>query len=297
MVDFTSWNNLRAVMRQLNIESGDGILDQKVLEGSANLDAENVVFGESGLFLVTPSGDLTRVVVHLANYNVSYHDGIKGKLTSDGLVSEALIMEELHKYHVLNCPTLRTAAAEGWKDLYKMSRRVDGRFVYNFNSNSKTLVEAKNQRLFLCGHCHRMLRKSASNLPIELSAPRENFKLESFLKLSLEISFPGFTEKDNYSEHVSPNVYGSDSDWRKVSTAYREKAGWRCEGPNCPSPDLSDPSLRRYLHVHHKNRNKSDMSIGNLSALCVYCHANQPQHGHMKPGKDYKDYIRMKGLS
>ena len=284
-------------MRQLNIESGDGIINPKVLDGSANLDVNNVVFGDSGLFLVTPAGDLTRVVVHLSNYNISYHDGIRGKLTSEGVVSEKLIMEELHKYHVLNCPTLRTAAEEGWKDLYKMSRKTDGTFVYNFNNNNKTLREVKNQKLFLCGHCYRILRKSSSDFPMNLSAPRGNFNLKSFLELSLETSFSGFTENDNYADHVSPNVYGSDTDWRKISAAYRDKVGWRCEEFNCPSPDLSSPNLRRYLHVHHKNRNKSDMSIGNLSALCIYCHANQPQHGHMKPGKDYKNYVHIRGLS
>ena len=66
------------------------------------------------------------------------------------------------------------------------------------------------------------------------------------------------------------NSSGYLSFWPQVSTAYREKAGWKCE--KC---GINLQNGRSHLHVHHQNGNKMDNRIDNLQSLCILCHAGE----------------------
>ncbi|GAN30968.1 hypothetical protein [Legionella pneumophila] len=35
------------------------------------------------------------------------------------------------------------------------------------------------------------------------------------------------------------------------------------------------------------------LTIAHLKVLCVKCHADEPNHGHMKHGRDYKQFLRI----
>lgn len=81
-------------------------------------------------------------------------------------------------------------------------------------------------------------------------------------------------------------------DFDNTSKRVREQRGWRCE---CCQRDFSQTGNRRYLHVHHKNGIKNENFEGNLQVLCLGCHANQPQHAHLKKFPEYREFLRRFG--
>jgi HNH endonuclease len=76
----------------------------------------------------------------------------------------------------------------------------------------------------------------------------------------------------------------------QLSDRLRQENGWRCE--QCGKV-LSERHLRQYLHVHHVNGNRSDNSRENLRILCLACHADEPQHSHMRRTSAYAEFARL----
>lgn len=64
---------------------------------------------------------------------------------------------------------------------------------------------------------------------------------------------------------------GYTRDWNQVSKAYRFKKGFVCESCNI---DLSERRAEWFCEVHHKDYDKTNNSLENLSCLCVRCHAS-----------------------
>jgi hypothetical protein len=79
-------------------------------------------------------------------------------------------------------------------------------------------------------------------------------------------------------------------DWHDVKCIQRNAKGWTCEA--CRK-DFSEASLRRYLHVHHVDRNKQNNESHNLRVLCVRCHGDQDGHEGIKNGRNYRKYCKL----
>jgi len=45
------------------------------------------------------------------------------------------------------------------------------------------------------------------------------------------------------------------------------------------------------LHAHHKDADKSDNSPSNIALLCIYCHAKEFQHSHVRDMPAYKEFV------
>ena len=91
-------------------------------------------------------------------------------------------------------------------------------------------------------------------------------------------------EKDFLTDKKAPlNVYSID--WDEISQKYREQQNYTCE--NC---QINLSHSKKYLHVHHINEVKSDNDFNNLKVLCIKCHAEQPNHEHLKKELDYKQF-------
>ena len=87
-----------------------------------------------------------------------------------------------------------------------------------------------------------------------------------------------------------PNCY--QQDWNKIAAEYKKKVNYQCEDPLCRFSDLSNSAMRRYLHCHHVNMDKTDNNFSNLKAFCLECHAKQPNHGHMQ-NSQYRKYVEL----
>jgi len=291
-MDFTSFNKLRRVVAQFGASPVVANLD-KVLTGEGiGIDAntDQVVVGDNGIYYVDPRGALTKAVVHIVDKNINdaYSRKLKTSVMNGDFDSDD-VLKDTHKYHLMKCVTIERADAGGWrKQKYHMSRKQDGCFFYRFVDEDKVLFPRENQKLYVCKNCLRELERVT-----EEHYSRESFDLKSFLSSDYE-AFLNVDRDGKYADECAPNIYKKD--WAKISKTYRGLIKYQCENPDCPCPDLSDTSYRKYLHTHHVSFDKSNNNYSNLKALCIYCHSNQPNHAHIKQLPEYTKYIKLRGL-
>lgn len=287
MNEFTKFNNLLRAVQRIGGQQSNDLLPNSLKDGTADLDDDKIVFGESGLFYVDESGVVARVIVHITDCNINHHNSIQRRdIGNSGVISHDGI-SECHRYHIFNCDVLERARNEGWRTKYKMTTRKDGMFYYRFIYNNRIYREIRGQKLYLCKQCITKGQTIFSRNRIVVRWPE--FQLLQFLKL--EIPNDSIQGISTIAESSSPSVYSRD--WKNISDKFRNSIGWRCQNLSCKKPNLNSKSLRRFLHVHHRNLDKSDNSLLNLIALCIACHANQPNHSHVKNSPDYKAYIQL----
>lgn len=266
---------------------------EKTLKGkgiSVDDHVEQIVIGENGIYYIDPEGALTKVIIHIVDNNVNskYARGLK-EAVQKGDYDSDYVLDKVHKYHLMKCQTIERAEKEGWrKHRYRMSRRQDGRFFYRYIENNNVLIEKEDQILYVCKVCLKELGGVTGR-----SYSREAFDLKSFLSSSFK-DIMDVEKTGKYANDCPPNIY--QKDWNQISKAYRKLNHYRCENPMCPKPDLSSSNYRKYLHTHHISFDKTNNNYSNLKSLCIYCHANQPNHGHLKDIPDYREYIKMRGL-
>jgi hypothetical protein len=194
------------------------------------------------------------------------------------------------RFHVADCRTLQQQREQNHFGHYVVATRDDGFFQVNVIKGRK--VTSKLMQLDVCQNC-------LDNLVFDgfsLNLPRQRRRIivsqftirrffEKFPKSLFSVRPAGVAETaplNNYSE-----------DFDEISKRARERRGWRCE---CCRRDFSRAGDRQYLHVHHKNGMKNENFDYNLQVLCLGCHSNQPQHGHLKKLEEYREFARRFGL-
>ena len=192
--------------------------------------------------------------------------------------------EQLCKFHVADCSTLKTMRSQNRYDRYVVATRTDGKFIVNFLVGGR--IHDKGEgiecRLYVCKNCLKKLNYKNYRRTPKKEEIRESFDLKAFFEIygSQIISKPTDTDKT-----APVNEYSSD--WRQIARDYKEKVGWRCEECNI---DLREG--KEFLAVHHINALKNDNGDENLRALCLHCHAEQFQHQHIKSSPKYKKFLR-----
>ncbi|MPR11658.1 HNH endonuclease [Microvirga tunisiensis] len=191
------------------------------------------------------------------------------------------------RYHVAECATLLQMKEKKKFNRYVVSTRTDGRFTLNVIKSSQTHTGLHN--LSVCQNCLDKLRFHGFAMQLS-SAERKrrvtNFLLSKFFEqypVSLHLQKPRFDE-----DNAPRNNYTDD--FGQISQTLRVKSGWRCIDCNI---NLSDPAMRQYLHVHHRNALKWDNDPRNLEVLCIRCHANKPDHSHIKNDARYYQFLRI----
>lgn len=196
-------------------------------------------------------------------------------------------IEELHRIHLYECQTIKTAKKEGWKDKYKGEYKKNEKYNYTFIKDNKVIHKFQDQKLFICKNCTKMANKERGT-----TYSHNKFPVKDYLK----------KDDDKYSkffESLSPagtsptNIYNNNRSSKIKRNAVKEKANWGCMELECPYSDISYD--KKYVHVHHKDMIKSNDSSENLKALCIYCHSQKPQHHRLKKQKNYKDFIQKYG--
>ena len=190
--------------------------------------------------------------------------------------------EQLPRFHVADCDTLRDMRRSNRYEKYVVTSRTDGKFIVNFLHDQ---VEEAERRLYVCKNCLDRLnyngyrRRGYSGR----NAIRDYFYLRAFFeKYDSQI-----TREPTHTDITAPvNTYPPN--WEQISYRYKEKRNWKCE--EC-GVNLRDE--RKFLHVHHINGQKNDSNEKNFLALCIGCHANKPQHHQLRSDPDYREYMQI----
>jgi hypothetical protein len=173
----------------------------------------------------------------------------------------------LPKFHFYQCRTLDNMKKAGRLDRYVATQRRDGTFLVDrkvgYNEYKRNQVE----NLLVCLNCLEWYNRNYL----------KNHKVNDF---SISDFFENFTNtpiihKPTYTDTTAPPP-GYTDDWKDIALRHKERCHWTCQqcGGNFKNKDG--------LHVHHINGVKSDNRDSNLRVLCASCHAEQPNHQHMK---------------
>lgn len=190
----------------------------------------------------------------------------------------------LPKYHVVDCRTLKDMRSIGKYKRYVVTRRTDGEFILNFADNLSR-ENPETYRLDICKNCLWL------ELNLKYVYTPDAFPLVDWF----DAVDPGYEPPptDGIYGPITTAVTGPPSnyppDWNLRSFQCRDKAGWKCE--EC-SIDLKP--ARKFLHAHHLRGTRYNQPE-DLKALCVGCHAEQPNHAQMKSLPYYLEFMDQYG--
>jgi hypothetical protein len=190
------------------------------------------------------------------------------------------------RYHLANCTTLQEMRDMGRFARYVIASETSGEFAINRFVGSQ--VRSDRHKLPVCQNCLDLLSFKGFRLRDDRQT-RTSF-VGSFIPEHFFAVYPRslHSQRPRFSSASAP-IDNYPANFDEISRSTRVRVGWRCR--KCERT-LSDPSLRRFLHVHHRNGNRQDNRDANLVALCIGCHAEEPMHGHLRAHPDYQQYLQ-----
>ncbi len=198
---------------------------------------------------------------------------------------------KLPKFHVANCSVWDRMKAHGRKDRYVASRRIDGMFVLDI-ARADGNVTREEHALEVCKNClDKITWEGFSFDGMQRSARNRifrDFSLTAFFEKKKETLL---REKPRWTPETIPSANYTD-DFDAISSAARKAANWKCL--KCKR-SFTKAFERRFLHTHHIDGVKGNNAPNNLSVLCLGCHADEPDHHHMRRLPDYARFIALYG--
>ncbi len=270
---FTNFRRLRDIVTEIGISISEKTREirSRLEEGIVSESGESIIKCCSGLYEILPDGSVVRLVIHIPQGPT----GGRGKRTTD--LDDPV--SGWHKYHLVGCNTVNE-----WRYRMRKAYRPDGTFVYpvfhNGGKEYKPELRKGGRRLHLCQNCHRILLEKG------YSGDYRNFDVASFLSSSIlpqgfdDVAF--VLEKDYLA-----NEYPAD--WNKISSEYKKSKDWKCE-----SCHLSLADNRSFLHCHHIDEVKSNISVFNLKSLCIRCHSKvHPNNSMLSNSPDLRRFNQL----
>lgn len=279
-IDFQPFNQLRKSMGATKLGDFNLVITASSItyEEEQLLESSGVEIDSLDSICELEDGTLafkdTRVLLYIRDVNVS-----SGRYSQN---------KTLPKFHLSWCTTLKNMKAGKRFDRYVLSTRTDGIFEIRKTGKYSRNVTKFNESLDVCKNCLDKLRYQGYRNGSSWSKNQNIF--QGFSLGDFFAKYPksplNSKPKPRYTSTTAPtDVYPEN--FSEISTAYRTKMGWICQ--EC-GINLSNLTLRKYLHTHHCNGRKHDNRETNLKALCIKCHANQPDHGQMKSLPDYMQF-------
>ncbi len=209
------------------------------------------------LFVILENGSIKKAVIHIgdiSNWNESWG---------------------YPRFHIYFCKTIEEMQNKGTKNIYRASGRKDGKFYLTKNKKEG------DETLEICSYC-----LTQYNNQFKSHKTRKNFNLKEWIENP--ISDPKLPKVD--LDHCTvPNCYTKK--WPKISKMVREQARYICQA--CKK-DFSSEECKEFLHVHHKDSDKTNNTTENLTPLCIECHSAEYNHGHIKQQLMYKKWQKSK---
>ncbi|MBK7908671.1 MAG: hypothetical protein IPJ78_19275 [Gemmatimonadetes bacterium] len=182
------------------------------------------------------------------------------------------VKETAVRFHLTDCRTIvKMKEANRWQRYVAIARR-DGLFPVFAHELDGTVHEIEVE-LGVCKNCIGSL--DWKNYRQVTGTQRERL----WRQFTLQEFFEHYASRLSIVPRESCSALPDSlytADWQAVSLRAREKAGWRCASCRV---DLR--SARQCLHVHHRDKDKSNNRGVNLQVLCAVCHAQQPGHHSM----------------
>jgi hypothetical protein len=198
---------------------------------------------------------------------------------------------KLPKFHVANCSTWDRMKASGRKNRYVAVRRTDGVFVLDITGQDGR-TRREEHRLEVCKNCLDKIAWEGYSFDDMTQGVRSSifrrFSLANFFEKQKATLIK---EKPRWTPETMPSANYTD-DFDAVSSAARRAADWKCR--KCRR-SFTKAFERRFLHTHHLDGVKGNNSFENLTVLCLGCHAEEPDHHHMKRLPDYEKFIKLYG--
>jgi len=188
------------------------------------------------------------------------------------------------KFHIFNCQKLTQMKNQGKAYRYKKTLRNDGKFLMII-SGEKNKSETNFIKLDICGHC---LSKYNSKFTRTYTKPTFNIK-EYITQPIIKSQFNSLNYihfKDDLE--TVPSFYSKN--WNQISSELKKMKNYTCQACG-----INLQNAKKYLHTHHIDSNPSNNDvISNLKVLCIECHSNEFNHGHIKNNSSYQDFLRYK---
>ena len=186
------------------------------------------------------------------------------------------VPEKCNRFHVAWCQTLKNMDDVGRLERYVATQRKDGTFIVEgLIDQWVTKREEVEAEIKVCMNCLKEIDYQGY-LNATHQKKRQIWRDFNIMDFFEEFSSE-FQRKPTYTDENAPRGGYSDN-WDDISRRYRESVGWQCENTSCGVVLDDKPG---WLHTHHINGVTGDNSWSNLRALCVWCHKEQPQHGHV----------------
>ena len=267
-------------------------MEERLTKSGQKLEPGCTAVTEEGIFYVSAEvGLATKVVLYLVDQpDLDTRYGVdRDELT--GYTDTALI-DKLHPYHIVRCNTLTHAERNGWPGSYRIAQRIDGSFYCRFATGERAAAgqgdesfeEIDNQRLFICPNC---LLKVNSLFEGVHQFEKESFNLKYFFNVKYTRSWCRYDERSD-DRGTMTDMYPRD--WLELCRIRKEQVSYQCEACDI---DLSEPRLRKYLHVHHSDHEKGRVGYVKLECLCIACLAEHPARAYLKDQPEYLQYIRL----
>ncbi len=176
------------------------------------------------------------------------------------------------RFHVANCRTLEEMRSKGKAERYVISDRDDD--VFHIRVDSGPLRQTS---LKVCQHCLDKL--SWEGFSLENSGQKrygivDRFNLKNFFEKYPRVLI---SQLPTHTVHSAP-INDYPENWDEISAELRRQLRYTCQECGVSVGEKH----KRFLHIHHLNSLKYDVSVDNLRCLCIRCHASQPDHGHMR---------------